>query len=234
MAYFEIKNLSIKFKNKFILNNINIKILKGEILGLVGESGSGKTMISRAIFHLLPPSMEICSGHIFLEGINILNTKNNIDRNIFGNDIALIPQNTVSSLNPIIKIGKQMEEGIWIHDIKNKKVNKVKNKEIVMQSLKEVGLSESVYNLYPYELSGGMIQRVLIAISIINNPKVIIADEPTTALDAVVQLEILKLLKELVKKRNISLIFISHDLEVINYLCHNVFVLYGGHLMEYG
>lgn len=230
MSSLSIKNLNIKSKESHFLKNINITVNKGEILGIVGESGSGKTMITRAIFDLLSKDLEIVSGEIYIYHTNILSLDNKERRKMFGRDLSLIPQNPFSSLNPIITIGKQMEEAISIHYKKTKS----EYKDEVIQALEEVGLGENVYNMYPYELSGGMVQRVLIAISIINNPDILIADEPTTALDVIVQSEILNLLKNIVAKRNISLIFISHDLDVIDFMCHNVFVIYNGFLMEFG
>lgn len=230
MNNFEIRDLSIKHEDKYILKDISLTVSSGEILGIVGESGSGKTMITKAVFGLLPEDMNIMSGNILLDNTDILTINKKNKYNILGNDISIIPQNPLSSLNPIIKVGKQMEECILVH----RKIKRKEAKEIVLNTISEVGLDKKVYNSYPYELSGGMVQRILIGMSIINNPSIIIADEPTTALDVIVQFDILKLLKNIVKKREISLIFISHDLEVINYLCHNIFVIYGGHLMEYG
>ena len=208
-----ISNLSVSFKNKKIINNVNMDIIKGKTTAIVGESGSGKTLTALSILKLLPNNAKINSGKIFFENRDILSENDEAIQKIRGNSISTIFQEPMTSLNPLHTINKQIEEIIHTHN----KISKEDAKKKTAYLLKEVGLEMLAkrQKIYPYELSGGQRQRVMIAMSIANNPNVLIADEPTTALDVTIQMQILNLLSNLQKKLGMTMIFISHDLSVV-------------------
>tara|TARA_B100000963_G_scaffold267339_1_gene235556 strand:+ start:858 stop:2435 length:1578 start_codon:yes stop_codon:yes gene_type:complete len=228
-----IKNLSISFdKNNEVVQSINLDILKGKTTAIVGESGSGKTLSALSILKLLPNSAKITKGKIFFKDMNILSLSNNEIQKIRGNEIATIFQEPMTSLNPLHTINKQIEEMILTHNrISN---NKAKNKTIEL--LREVGLDEiaSRPKTYPYELSGGQRQRAMIAMSIANKPDLLIADEPTTALDVTIQMQILDLLTRLQKKSGMTMLFISHDLSVVKKMADFIYVMKDGKIIENG
>ncbi|HSW72675.1 MAG TPA: ABC transporter ATP-binding protein [Chlamydiales bacterium] len=225
-SFFEIKNLTVSYLQKRreveALRNFNLSLSKGEIVGIVGESGSGKSTSMDAIMGLLPQSARIKSGEVYLEGEEI---SSKICK-IRGKKISMIFQDPTKSLNPVMRIGKQIEEGFATP----------KPKQRVLDLLRKVGITdpETRYDQYPYELSGGMCQRVFIAIALAASPKILIADEPTTALDATIQEQILSLLKEIQVQEKMSMIIISHDLNVIKSICHRMLVLYAGQIVEEG
>ncbi len=228
-----INNLSIVFnKNSTVVKNINIDIMKGKTTAIVGESGSGKTLSALSILKLLPNGAEVKSGEIIYDKKNLLNLNQNEIQNIRGNKISTIFQEPMTSLNPLHTINKQIEEIITTHNSLSKK--EVKNKSIKL--LNEVGLGNISQRpkLYPYELSGGQRQRAMIAMSIANNPDLLIADEPTTALDVTIQLQILDLLQSIQKKMGMSLVFISHDLAVVKKLSDYIYVMKNGEIIEFG
>ncbi len=209
-----IKDLCIAFdKNKEVVKNVNIEIVKGKTTAIVGESGSGKTLSALSILRLLPSSAKIKKGEIIYNNKNILNLPNIEIQKLRGNKISTIFQEPMSSLNPLHTINKQISEIILTH----KKINKKDAYRKTLSLLHEVGLEDIVNRpkVYPYELSGGQRQRAMIAMSIANGPELLIADEPTTALDVTVQLQILDLLKQLQEKLEMSMLFISHDLSVV-------------------
>ena len=233
----EIKNLSVSFGDKQVLKNINFKVNKGETLGIVGESGSGKSITSLAIMGLLTPLAKIHDGseilfHTSSGTIDLLQLKTEEIRKIRGNEIAMIFQEPMTSLNPSLRCGEQVEESILLHQKLSKKDTKAK----VIQLFEKVKLPnpERVYRAYPHELSGGQKQRVMIAMAIACEPKLLIADEPTTALDVTVQKATLDLLKELQEEHQMSMIFISHDLGVIANVCEEVLVMFRGDVVEQG
>ncbi len=228
-----INNLSINFnKNKQVVKNINLNIIKGKTTAIVGESGSGKTISALSILKLLPNGAKITNGEIFYKDKNILLSSDTEINKIRGNKIATIFQEPMTSMNPLHTINKQIEEIILIH---NKVSNyEAKNKSIDL--LKEVGLLDISKRpkVYPYELSGGQRQRAMIAMSIANNPELLIADEPTTALDITIQMQILDLLLNLQKKLGMTMLFISHDLSVVKKMADYIYVMKDGLIIENG
>ena len=224
-----IKNLTISFKNnKQVVNDANLDIPKGKTVAIVGESGSGKTLTALSVLKLLPAGAKIDQGQIIFNTKDLLKLPLNEIEKIRGNRISTIFQEPMSSLNPLHKIDKQIKEIITTH----KEISSEKLNQTVLQLLKEVNLEDLVTrpNIYSYELSGGQRQRVMIAMSIANNPDLLIADEPTTALDVTVQLQILELLKKIQEKRKMSILFISHDLGVVNKIADYIYAVSYTHL----
>ena len=233
MNLISIKNLKISFKqNQNVVNNVNIEIPKGKTVAIVGESGSGKTLSALSILKLLPGNANINSGSIIFKEKNLLQLPLNEIEKIRGNKISTIFQEPMSSLNPLHTIDKQIKEMITTH---NKK-NLAELNASVLNLLKEVNLENLMNrpNIYSYELSGGQRQRVMIAMSIANNPDLLIADEPTTALDVTVQQQILSLLNNIQKQRKMSILFISHDLGVVNKIADYIYVMKDGQIIEHG
>ncbi len=228
-----IRNLTISFKNnEKVVNNINLDIPKGKTVAIVGESGSGKTLSALSILKLLPSGAKINQGQIIFNDKDLLKLPLNEIEKIRGNRISTIFQEPMSSLNPLHKIDKQIKEIITTH----RKINKDDLSKIVINLLKEVNLEDIINrpNTYSYELSGGQRQRVMIAMSIANNPEILIADEPTTALDVTVQQQILVLLNRIQEKRKMSILFVSHDLGVVNRIADYVYVMKDGKIIESG
>ncbi|MDM1552539.1 ABC transporter ATP-binding protein [Empedobacter falsenii] len=233
----EVKNLSISFGDKQVLNNINFKVEQGDTLGIVGESGSGKSLTSLAIMGLLSPNAIINSESEILfrqddKMIDLLKLSPKELEEIRGNEIGMIFQEPMTSLNPSLRCGEQVEEAIRLHQ----NLSKEEGKKKVLHLFEQVKLPnpERIYKAYPHELSGGQKQRVMIAMAISCEPKLLIADEPTTALDVTVQKATLDLLKELQEKNNMSMLFISHDLGVIANVCEEVLVMFRGDVVEQG
>ncbi len=225
-----IKDLTISFNNNTVVNLASFNIQKGKTLALVGESGSGKTVTALSILKLLPNSAKYPNGKIFYQDKNILNFSSDEMQKIRGKKITAIFQEPMSSLNPLHTINKQIEEVLLTHS----KMTREEVKKRTLELLNEVGLEEIVARpkTYSYELSGGQRQRVMIAMSIANDPDLLIADEPTTALDVTVQMQILNLLKKLQKKFNMSILFISHDLSVVKYMADFICVMKNGKIVE--
>ena len=232
----EIKNLSIRFpegNSTFeAVKGISFSIGKGEIVGVVGESGSGKSMSALALMGLLPKDAEIASGSLCFQGEDLVTMKPEKRRQRCGSKMAMVFQEPMTSLNPVLKIERQVGESLRIHT----KLGNAEIHERVVQALSEVGLPdpEGLCGKYPHELSGGMRQRVMIAQAMINSPSLLIADEPTTALDCVVQAQILELLRNIHRTKGTSILFISHDLNVVRALCSRVIVVYKGEIVEEG
>jgi len=230
----EVKDLIVDFKTKDGIFNavksISFKIDKGEVLGIVGESGSGKSVTSLAIMRLLEQSTSVVHGEILLDDINLLSLKEKQMRAVRGNRIAMIFQEPMTSLNPVLDCGSQVAEAIRLHKGLSKKEARLRTIEL----FKEVQLPrpEEIYKSYPHEISGGQKQRVMIAMALSCDPEILIADEPTTALDVTVQKTIIELLLRLKAERNMSLIFISHDLGVISEVADYVMVMYKGDVVE--
>ncbi|MGS2780120.1 ABC transporter ATP-binding protein [Robertmurraya sp. GLU-23] len=213
------------------VDQISFSVNKGEILGIVGESGCGKSVTSLSIMKLIPqPPGKITNGEIWLNGENLVQASEKRMREIRGNEVAMIFQEPMTSLNPLFTIGNQLIEGIRIH----KKMNKKEARREAIQMLKLVGLprAEQIIDEYPHQLSGGMRQRVMIAMALSCHPRLLIADEPTTALDVTIQAQILALMKDLNEKLDTAIVMITHDLGVVADLCQRVIVMYAGKIVE--
>lgn len=232
----KVENLSIHFEergiNQEVVRDVSFEIEDGEILGLVGESGSGKTMTALTIAGLKKNHAILDSGSIWLDNVDLLSLSEKEMRGIQGKDVSMIFQEPMTALNPTMRIGKQVEEALVLHTDLSREDRRKK----VVKALEDVELSqpEKLCRKYPHELSGGMRQRVMIAAAIVCRPKLLIADEPTTALDVGTQESILKLLKKLNKKYNMGILFISHNLRVVNELCSKVLVMKDGKVLERG
>ncbi len=212
------------------VNGINLKVDKGETLGLVGETGAGKTTTALGILRLIPdPPGKIISGTISLEGKNILDMEDEEIRKIRGNKISMIFQDPMTSLNPVMTVGEQIAEVIEIHEDVSKEEAKEKAKEM----LELVGIPGNRSGEFPHQFSGGMKQRVVIAIALACSPELLIADEPTTALDVTIQAQVLDLMKGLKKEFNTAMILITHDLGVVAEACDKVAIIYAGEIVEY-
>lgn len=224
----EIKDLetSIKIENKWYptIDQISLNLEKNEILGVVGESGCGKSILNKSVIRLLPDRIsKITNGKVIFDSKDLTKITEKEYQNIRGKEIGMIFQEPMTALNPVFKIKEQIIEPIILHLKKNKK----EAYQLAKQLLEDVGIArvEEVLNSYPHQLSGGMRQRVMIAIAISCNPKLLIADEPTTALDVTVQAQILDLLKKLQRKNKMSIILVTHDLSVVSEFCDSVMVM---------
>ena len=214
------------------VDGVSFNIAKGETMGIVGESGSGKSVTSSSIIRLLPPRTgKIVGGSIEFEGKDVLALSKKELNDFRGKDIAVIFQDPMTSLDPVFKIGKQMTEMIMAHQ----NVTKDEAWKMAVEALSKVGIPEPEkrMNSYPYELSGGMCQRVIIAMAVCCKPKLIIADEPTTALDVTVQAQVLELLKELQRDMDTAILLITHNLGVVWEMCDKVMVTYAGNTVEF-
>lgn len=234
----EIKNLKTYFYTEDgvvpAVDGVNFYIKPGETLGVVGESGCGKSVTSLSVLRLIqnPPGRILEGSEILFEGVDLLKLSEKEMRKIRGNDISMIFQEPMTSLNPVFRIGDQLEEVLLLHQGMNK--SQARKKSIEMLSLVGIPRPEKVVDDYPHSLSGGMRQRAMIAMAIACNPKLLIADEPTTALDVTVQAQILDLIKELKDKINSSIMLITHNLGVIAETCERVIVMYAGKVVEEG
>ncbi len=214
------------------LNGVSFSMNEGEVLGIVGESGSGKSVTAYSIMGLTAYPGKLIGGTIYFNGHQIEKMSEKEMRKIKGNEVSIIFQDPMTSLNPVYTIGNQITEVIRLHTGKSKKEAYDRAKEL----LELVGINEPAKRLkqYPHELSGGMRQRVMIAIALACEPKLLIADEPTTALDVTIQAQILELMQELRQKLGMSIIMITHDLGVVASMCERIAVMYAGHIVEYG
>jgi len=233
----EIKNLTVKFFTyKSVvqaIGGLNLQIQKGETLGLVGESGCGKSVTAMSILRLIPiPPGKISAGEIWFEGENLLTKSEDEMRRIRGKTISMIFQDPMTSLNPVFSVGDQIETVIRIHQ----DVRRSEAIDRAVEMLTTVGLSDpaTLLKKYPHELSGGMAQRVMIAMALACRPSLLIADEPTTALDVTIQAQILSLMKKLKEDINTSILLITHDLGVVAKMCQKVAVMYAGQVVEHG
>jgi oligopeptide transport system ATP-binding protein len=233
----EVKDLSVSFQTYGgevqAVRNVNFDLYKGETLAIVGESGSGKSVTTQTIMKLIPmPPGKIKNGQILFEGKDIVPLSDKQMEKVRGKEISMIFQDPMTSLNPTMKIGRQIMEGLIKHQ--NMSTSSAKERAIEMLRLVGIAMPERRVNQYPHEFSGGMRQRAMIAIALAANPKLLIADEPTTALDVTIQAQILELMKDLQSKMNTSIIFITHDLGVVANVADRVAVMYGGQIVETG
>ena len=244
----EVKHLSVEFQTpdgkKQVVKDVSLSLRQGEVLALVGESGCGKTVLCRSILKLLPKSASVTGEAVQYKDQNLIRYNEKEMQQIRGQGIAMVFQDPQGTLNPTMTVGSQIEEAILLHEnaLKQKKrekdfeKNKKKSaKERAIELMELVGIkdAEQRYDLYPYHFSGGMRQRCVLAIALASNPKLLIADEPTTALDVTIQAEILKLLKKLQKELNLSILFITHDLGVVAQIANRVAVMQNGNIVEF-
>jgi len=233
----KVNHLKTQFKTEdgtlLAVDDVSFHVQSGRTLGIVGESGCGKSVTSLSIMRLILKPGEIVGGEILFSGQDLLKMSDAEIRSIRGNKIAMIFQEPMSSLNPVFTCGEQIEEVIRLHQ-KNLSTTEIKNATLEM--LKKVGIPspEQRYHEYPHQLSGGMRQRVMIAMAMSCNPELLIADEPTTALDVTIQAQILDLMRKLQKDSGSSMILITHDLGVVAEMCHDVVVMYAGKIIESG
>lgn len=230
----DIRNLSVAFDTDsgkvYAVNNLSLKIGRKETLGLVGETGAGKTTTALAVMKLIQsPPGKITSGKIILEGQDLMRVPEKDMFNIRGNKISMIFQDPMTSLNPVMTVGEQISEVIELHQ----KLSKDELRKKTEEMLEVVGIRKERINDYPHQFSGGMKQRVVIAMALACNPELIIADEPTTALDVTIQAQVLELMKNLKEKYDTSMILITHDLGVVAEICDYVSVIYAGSIVEY-
>jgi len=235
MALLEIQNLATAFPTEIgsarAVDDVTLSVDKGKVLGIVGESGCGKSITSLSILRLVPPPGKIIGGKILLDGTNLLDLSETQMRSVRGNKIALIPQDPMTSLNPVYTVGAQIMEAIELHQNVPKKIARQKAIEV----LDRVRIPEARTRVddYPHQFSGGMRQRVMIAMALACEPQLLIADEPTTALDVTVQAQILDLLREIQSQQGTAIVLITHDLGVVAEMCDTVAVMYAGSVVEY-
>lgn len=232
MNLLEIKNLDIDYIVKDgvmkAVRDVNVVLKEGESIGLVGESGCGKTTLAKSFMRLLPDNGRISKGQILFKGEDLVTKSKEEIRKLRLNEIAMISQSAMNALNPVYTVGDQIIEGIMAHSDMNKKQARARAEEV----FKIIGLEAKRLKAYPHQMSGGMKQRAIIAMALSLNPSLIIADEPTTALDVVVQDKILNQIKEIQKETRSSMVFITHDISVVSELCETIVVMYGGKIME--
>ncbi|WP_251448822.1 ABC transporter ATP-binding protein [Vermiculatibacterium agrestimuris] len=230
----EIRDLRVKFhtRDRFAVDGISLTIGDGEIVGLVGESGSGKSVTAMAVAGLLPRKQCDYAGEILLDGSELLHADRAKLRSVQGKDIGVVFQEPMSAMDPLMKVGAQVEETLLIHTGLSKAERRVRALEALGQV--ELPDPEGVYDKYPHELSGGMLQRAMIAAAMVSRPGLLLLDEPTTALDVTIQAQILTLLKKLNGELGMSMLFISHDLNVVRKLCARVAVMQSGRIVESG
>ena len=230
----EIQDLHVKFhsRDREAVGGVSLTIENGEILGLVGESGSGKSVTAMSVAGLLPRKQCDYSGQILLDGQELLHADRAALRKIQGADIGVVFQEPQSCMDPLMKIGPQVEETLRLHT----QLPREERRQRALAAMGEAELPEpeTIYGKYPHELSGGMLQRAMIAAAIVNRPKLLLLDEPTTALDVTIQAQILEMLKKLNQESGVSMLFISHNLNVVRKLCARVAVMQRGRLVEEG
>ena len=226
----EVRNLTIAFSGKVVVDRVSFAVAAGETLGLVGESGSGKSATSLALLRLLPRTAAI-GGELLFEGRSLLSLAEPEMRALRGSGIAMIFQEPMTALNPVMRVGQQIGEALVAH---HPGLPRAEVRRRVIAAMQEVALPEPESRLrdYPHQFSGGQRQRILIAMALINRPRLLIADEPTTALDVTVQAQILSLLRELRRTHNLAMLFISHDLAVVSEIADRVAVMQHGRLVE--
>ena len=236
MALLEVKDLHTSFFTDAgevkAVDGVSFTLDHGKVLGIVGESGSGKSVTAYSIMQILAPTGKIVSGSVLLDGQELVNSGEKVMRTVRGNKVSIIFQDPMTSLNPTYTIGHQLMEAILLHTDRNKQ--QAKERAIEMLRLVNINQPEKRMKQYPFELSGGMRQRVMIAMALACEPDILIADEPTTALDVTIQAQILDLMKDLQKQLGMAIIMITHDLGVVAQMCDEVVVMYAGSICEQG
>jgi peptide/nickel transport system ATP-binding protein len=232
-ALLEIRDLRLRLEGRppaWLLRGVSLDVATGSIVGLVGESGAGKTMVSRTVLGILPENAHVIAGSVLFDGRDITYLAEAARRHLLGREIAFIPQNPMTALNPVERIEPQISDVLRMH----LGLDRAQARARALELLNEVHLREPerVLRSYPHELSGGMRQRVLIAIAFACRPKLVIADEPTTALDVTVQKQVLRLIRELQRHSGTAILLITHDLGVVAKLCEYVYVMHGGRVLE--
>ena len=235
MSFLEVKDLRVEYTSDgsiiHAVNGVSFCLEKGKTLGLVGETGAGKTSIAKSILRVLPdPPAKITGGEIYLDGMELLSLEEKKMLDIRGNKIAMIFQDPMTALNPTMTIGDQIAEVIELHN----NVNREQARDAAVEMLKMVGIHEERYNEYPFQFSGGMKQRVVIAVALACAPSLLLADEPTTALDVTIQAQVLEMIRDLRDKLGTSMILITHDLGIVAETCDDVAVVYAGEIIESG
>ena len=231
-----IEDLTVEFKTKSgtvpLVRNVNLKVKTGSWLGVVGESGSGKSILALSILRLLPPRASILSGHVFYQDIDLLQSSEADMQEIRGREISVIFQNALSALNPLFTAGDQIADVYRFHHGASRKESQQK----VVELLGALGLTdpETTAKRYPHQLSGGMAQRVMIAMALISSPRLLIADDPTSTLDATIQAQVLDILVNQVCQRNMSMLLISRDIRLVSALCTEIAVMRAGEILEAG
>src|SRR6267143_225735 len=211
--------------------NVSFEVGKGEALGLVGESGCGKTTVALSILKILPAGAKIRKGRILFDGTDLVPLNNSEMRKVRWKGVSIVFQGAMNAMNPVFKVGDQIIEAIKLHEPDVTKADAYKRTEALLEM---VGVDASRVNNYPHEFSGGMRQRALIAMALACNPKLLIADEPGTALDVIVQSQVLQLMKSLKEKLGLSMVMISHDLSIVAEVCEKIAIMYAGNIVEYG
>jgi peptide/nickel transport system ATP-binding protein len=233
--FLSVNNLTVEYTSEgrviHAVNDVSFALKKGQTIGLVGETGAGKTTIAKSILGILPvPPARVQQGEIWFEGNDLLKMDGNKLRTIQGAKISMVFQDPMTALNPTMRIGDQIAEVIKLHN----NISKAEAKERAIKMLEMVGIPGERYREFPHQFSGGMKQRVVIAIALACNPELLLADEPTTALDVTIQAQVLDMIKALQEKQNTSMILITHDLGVVAETCDYVAVVYAGQIVEYG
>lgn len=236
----KIKNLNVSYNTvagKYkVIDNLNLEIKEGELVSLVGESASGKSTLGQVISRMLPP-VGIATGEVFLENVNVLKLSEKEMTKLRGTSVFMIFQNPLNSLNPVKRVGTQLLEALFIRSERaNRQITEEEAKKEVIEAMTSLRLPdpEKIMERYPHELSGGQVQRVVICMALLLKPKLLIADEPTTALDVTIQAQVIKLLRDLNKETGLSIIFITHDVGLAYVLSNKMLVFYAGRVMELG
>ena len=235
MPFLQVQDLVVEYvsdgETVHAVNGVSITLEKGHTLGLVGETGAGKTTIAKSILRILPDvGSRIASGKIYLDGQDVLSLPEREMRKIRGNVASMIFQDPMTALNPVIPVDDQIAEVIRLH----RKCSRREAEREALRMLEKVGIPASRYSEYPHQFSGGMKQRVVIAIALACNPDLLLADEPTTALDVTIQAQVMDLIGDLQKKYNTAMLLITHDMGVVATVCDDVAVIYAGNIVEYG
>ena len=235
MNFLEVRNLMVEYTSGdsvvHAVNGVSFSLEKGQTLALVGETGAGKTTIAKSILRILPdPPARVRGGEIYLEGTDLLKISESAMRKVRGGRISMVFQDPMTALNPVKRVGDQIAEVIKAHNDISKKEARARAEKM----LEMVGITAERYNEYPHQFSGGMKQRVIIAIALACSPDLLIADEPTTALDVTIQAQVLEMMNDLRKKQNTSMIMITHDLGIVANVSDYVAIVYAGQVLEYG